>query len=117
MEAVKTPAVTPAAQQPPASADPVYKHLRPESTNAQFLAKLAKSRKLAQHNAATKPAALKIKESEKAQDTPVAESQSLSNRVQVDDLHSHKVEAKSATNSKLALDEGIRNSVPPLDFL
>ena len=112
MDAVKTSAPAPAAQQPNAAAAPAYKHIRPEVTNTLFLSKLTKSRKLAQNNAATKTAAVKIGESEKAQNTPLAESQSSSNQGQVNDLERKKIEPKSKDQSRNALDEGIRNSVP-----
>jgi len=116
MEAVKKPAPAPApaaaAKQPNAVVSPVLKYIRPETTNALLLAKLAKSRKLAQNNATTKSAAEKIGESEKAQDTPLEESQSLSNQGQVTELQRNKVEAKTKDESSRALQEGIRRSVP-----
>jgi len=116
MEAVKKTAPAPApavaAKQPNAVVTPVLKYIRPEVTNALLLAKLAKSRKLAQNNATTKSAAEKIGESEKAQDTPADESQSVSNQGQVTELQRNKVEAKTKDESSRALQEGIRRSVP-----
>ena len=108
--AVKTAAVTPAVQQP--NATPIYKHIRAESTNVQFLSKLAKSRNLAWNIATTKSAAVKIGESEKAQNTPSAESRALSNQGQVADLQAKNVEPKSVNDAKDTLQQGIRNSIP-----
>ncbi|HEY5969968.1 MAG TPA: hypothetical protein VIU35_18430 [Chitinophagaceae bacterium] len=116
MEAVKKTAPAPApavvAKQPNAVVTPILKYIRPEVTNALLLAKLAKSRKLAQNNATTKSAAEKIGESEKAQNTPPDESQSESNQGQVAELQRNKVEAKTKDESSRALQEGIRRSVP-----
>src|SRR5689334_5643297 len=116
MEVAKKTAPTPApaapARQPNAVVTPVFKFIRPELTNEQFLAKLAKSKKLAKNNATTKSAAEKITESEKAQNTPAEESQASSNEKQVKELQSKKVDAKTKDESTKAFQEGIRKSVP-----
>src|SRR5688500_16788733 len=97
--APKTAPAAPAAQIP--NATPVYKYIRPESTNALLLAKLARSRKLAGNLAHTKSASVKIAESEKAQNTPAAESRATSNEGQVAELGAKKVEPKSEDIAKM----------------
>lgn len=110
MEVAPRTAASPAAQQP--NATPVYKYIRAEATNTKFLAKLAKARKLAGNQSATKSAAVKIQESEKAQTTPRAESQALSNQGQVTNLQAQPVAKPSEAEAKQALQNSISQSVP-----
>ncbi len=89
-----------------------FRHIRPEATAAVFAAKLRKAGNLAHQVATTKTAAVKLAESEKAQDTPPSESQSLANEGQVASVYDQKPDLKTEDNSRSALETGINNAVP-----